>query len=127
MAVCVLYKQQVYVPIQDLENQMHRTATCLLSQAFNPIRKMSAPQPPTIETLVERNKAYAPTHKPFPHLMGDDGKPRPNPGVLIVTCVDPRIHPEQFLHFGGQFLGDEKPVLRMHHACLALCHSWMGD
>lgn len=74
---------------------------------------MSTPQVPTIQTLVERNKAYAPTHKAFPHLMGDDGKPRPNPGVLIITCVDPRIHPEQFLHFGGQFLGDEKPVLRM--------------
>lgn len=75
--------------------------------------KMSAPQVPTIQTLVERNKAYALTHKPFPHLMGDDGKPRPNPGVLIITCVDPRIHPEQFLHFGGQFMGDEKPVLQM--------------
>jgi hypothetical protein len=92
---------------------MQGTATRLFSQAFKSTNKMSAPQVPTIQTLVERNKNYVPTHKPFPHLMGDDGKPRPNPGVLIVTCVDPRIHPEQFLHFSGQFMGDEKPVLRM--------------
>jgi carbonic anhydrase len=96
--------------MQSTQASTQRTAICLFS-TFKP--KMSARQVPTIQTLVDRNKTYAQTHKPLPPLMGEDGKPRPNPGVLIVTCVDPRIHPEQFLHFGGQFMGEEKPPLQM--------------
>nr|OQO21938.1 hypothetical protein B0A51_10454 [Rachicladosporium sp. CCFEE 5018] len=52
------------------------------------------------DNLVERNKKYAAeNHKPMPLLHGADGKLRRGTGVLVLTCVDPRIVPETFLGF----------------------------
>ncbi|KAK6439313.1 hypothetical protein LTR95_004477 [Oleoguttula sp. CCFEE 5521] len=52
------------------------------------------------ESLIERNKKYAAeNHKPMPLLHGADGKLRRGTGVLVVTCLDPRIVPEVFLGF----------------------------
>ncbi|OCL12161.1 carbonic anhydrase [Glonium stellatum] len=52
---------------------------------------------PTVAELLERNRQLAATHEPSPTLseMGKEGKSPPK--ILIVTCVDPRCNPAEFL------------------------------
>lgn len=58
--------------------------------------------PLQVTDLLERNRNYAAAnHEPIPHFA--DLKTLPN--LVVVTCVDPRLIPEQFLglHVGGWF------------------------
>ncbi|KAK9329341.1 carbonic anhydrase [Lipomyces starkeyi] len=64
------------------------------------------------EVLVERNclglnRKYATSHRKPPNLHDDNYKLRQSSGMLIVSCADPRVIPEQFLGFR---VPDEKPL-----------------
>ncbi|KAK9312239.1 carbonic anhydrase [Lipomyces starkeyi] len=66
------------------------------------------------DVLVERNRKYASSHRKPPNLHDDNYKLRQSSGMLIVSCADPRVIPEQFLGFR---VPDEKhlaiPVVRV--------------
>ncbi|CAK7210269.1 hypothetical protein SCUCBS95973_000721 [Sporothrix curviconia] len=50
----------------------------------------------TIEDLLQRNKAV--THTPLPYIDELQAVGLPGPGVMIVTCLDPRCVPETFFN-----------------------------
>ena len=57
--------------------------------------------PLQVTDLLERNKKYvAGNHQPIPYFS----ELKTLPSLIIVTCVDPRLIPEQFLslNVGGQ-------------------------
>ncbi|KAF2154964.1 carbonic anhydrase [Myriangium duriaei CBS 260.36] len=56
--------------------------------------------------LLQRNKAYVPTHKPFPTIEEIEKKGGGPPKTCVVTCVDPRVFPETLLgiNWGEVFL-----------------------
>ena len=53
--------------------------------------------PPSLQQLLERNRAYTPTHTPSPTIAEMAASGALETRVLIVTCVDPRCEPERFL------------------------------
>lgn len=52
---------------------------------------------PSLQQLLERNRAYAPTHTPLPTVSERIAASASPTRVLIVTCTDPRCEPYQFL------------------------------
>lgn len=54
--------------------------------------------PPSLQQLLERHRAYAPTHTPSPTIPDMVASGGPGTRVLIVTCVDARCEPYQFLN-----------------------------
>ncbi|CAK7244222.1 MAG: hypothetical protein STHCBS139747_005758 [Sporothrix thermara] len=55
--------------------------------------------PVTIEELLQRNKAV--THAPLPFVVEIQAAGLPGPGVMIITCLDPRCVPETFFNLGA--------------------------
>ncbi|KAH8705415.1 carbonic anhydrase [Talaromyces proteolyticus] len=54
----------------------------------------------TTDIIVDRNQNYASKiHSPLPMLHDANGVLRKGTGMLVVSCVDPRIIPESFLGF----------------------------
>lgn len=52
--------------------------------------------PISTDTLLDRNKAYLPSHQPLPTFAQLATMNVPPP-VMVVTCADPRCIPENFL------------------------------
>ncbi|KAJ9612124.1 hypothetical protein H2200_003721 [Cladophialophora chaetospira] len=54
---------------------------------------------PAIEDLLERNKQYAAAHQPIPNLMTrmKNNPKEYGPHVLVVSCLDSRANPMEFL------------------------------
>ncbi|KAI9932463.1 hypothetical protein ASPWEDRAFT_177937 [Aspergillus wentii DTO 134E9] len=50
-----------------------------------------------IDTLLDQNKEYVPTHQSPPPITGPEGARVPSPQTIIITCADPRVVPERFL------------------------------
>ncbi|KAG8530959.1 uncharacterized protein KY384_004316 [Bacidia gigantensis] len=51
---------------------------------------------PRVADFLARNKQYAQTHKPIPTLESQANDP-PSPAIIVITCFDVRIQPQQFL------------------------------
>ena len=77
---------------------------------------LTTKMPMPIDRLVERNAMYAETtHKRPPNLLGPDGNPRSGaPGILIISCVDPRIIPERFFALNFANLPGLEPLGMSH-------------
>ncbi|KAJ9605151.1 hypothetical protein H2200_010541 [Cladophialophora chaetospira] len=61
---------------------------------------------PTSAELFKRNEAYSPTHTPMPTIDEIIAMGGGAPKTCIITCVDPRVHPEALLglQFGETFI-----------------------
>ncbi|EHK23900.1 uncharacterized protein TRIVIDRAFT_221150 [Trichoderma virens Gv29-8] len=90
-----------------------------------------------IDEILERNRDFAVTHRPYQFFSENLGQKRPS--ILIITCLDPRCNPEEFLRLlpgdaavfrvgGGRvapiitqvtsldcFLGSLKEIMVIHH------------
>ena len=53
--------------------------------------------PPTLAELLERNREYTPSHTPSPTVAEMVASGAPFPRVLIVTCLDARCEPYEFM------------------------------
>jgi carbonic anhydrase len=62
------------------------------------VRNNDTMSPPNLQQLLERNRAYAPTHTPSPTVAEMAVSAPPGTRVLVVTCADPRCEPYQFLN-----------------------------
>ncbi|PTB58399.1 hypothetical protein M431DRAFT_529109 [Trichoderma harzianum CBS 226.95] len=71
--------------------------------------------PSFYETLVERNKQYAETHNPAPTIAEQMALGRVFETTLVITCVDFRLNPDQFLQTKpeDQFLISRNPAGRV--------------
>ncbi|KAL6696737.1 carbonic anhydrase [Trichoderma pleuroticola] len=97
-----------------------------------------------VDDILERNKSFAVTHRPYRLFSESQGQKRPS--ILMITCLDPRCNPEEFfsllpgdaaiLRVGGGrvapliaqiisldcFLGSLKEIMVIHHTDCGATH-----
>ncbi|KAL6806576.1 carbonic anhydrase [Trichoderma sp. SZMC 28013] len=97
-----------------------------------------------VDEMLERNKNFAVTHRPYRFFSESQGQKRPT--ILIITCLDPRCNPHEFFRLlpedaavfrvpGGRvaplitqitsldcFLGSLKEIMVIHHTDCGATH-----
>ncbi|KAM6475986.1 carbonic anhydrase [Trichoderma sp. SZMC 28011] len=97
-----------------------------------------------VDEILQRNKRFATTHRPYKFFAEGQGSKRPS--ILIITCLDPRCNPEEFFSLlpgdaaiirvgGGRvapliaqiisldcFLGSLKEIMVIHHTDCGATH-----
>ena len=76
------------------------------------------PSPSTMSTklsvseLIHRNKKIAPRHEPLPHFSEMQSAGLTPPGIVVLTCADPRCNPQHYLD-----LQPMDPVILIRNVC----------